>query len=102
MANFMETSDHIPSETIRTERLIPFRGIVGVAMRTGRSVGQALEPEWPLAIHTDGISQRFETPAITSAAGEALDEAAQTIIQGWGRQHDDATLVLAIPDSITS
>ena len=85
-------------QSTRMERLISFRGIVGVAMRTIRPFSLTLEPSWLLALHTDGISQRFDMPPITAVTGSALDRAAQSIVDRWGRSHDDATLVLVTLD----
>jgi serine phosphatase RsbU (regulator of sigma subunit) len=81
---------------IRSERLITYRGIVGVAMRTLRTFEYSLESDWTLALHTDGVSDRFEDEAMQSSNGN-LDEAAHGILMRWGRDRDDATIVLVQP-----
>jgi hypothetical protein len=81
---------------IRSERLITYRGIVGVAMRTLRTFQYTLESGWTLALHTDGISARFEDQAMQSSTGN-LHDAAQAILTRWGRDRDDATIVLVRP-----
>ncbi|HZR98282.1 MAG TPA: SpoIIE family protein phosphatase [Chloroflexota bacterium] len=79
-------------------RLITYRGIVGVTLRTIRAFELALAPDWLLLLHTDGVSARLDPgalPADTRVAPAALAEA---ILQRWGRASDDATVVVAAPD----
>ena len=77
----------------RTERLIAFRGIVGVAMRSVRVFTLPLESAWKLVIHTDGISARFDDSAFVGS--EDIDDLARGILDRWGRPRDDATIVVA-------
>jgi serine phosphatase RsbU (regulator of sigma subunit) len=77
----------------RPERLISYRGIVGVAMRTIRTFEYSLESAWTLVLHTDGVSARFEDGAVLNDH-VSVDEAAQAILHGWGRERDDATVVV--------
>jgi hypothetical protein len=77
----------------QVERLISYRGIVGMTMRTVRIFEYELESAWSLVLHTDGVSARFDDGVVLN--GDAcVDEAAQAIIDGWGRERDDATVVL--------
>ena len=81
----------------RTERLIAFRGIVGVAMRSVRVFTLPLEGAWKLVLHTDGISARFDDSAFVGS--DNIDDLAQGILDRWGRARDDATIVVAEPAS---
>jgi hypothetical protein len=78
------------------ERLISYRGIIGVAMRTVRAFHYALDLSWLLVLHTDGVSARFEEQDVTSDA-LPLDKTAGAILKRWGRERDDATVVLVRP-----
>jgi len=77
----------------RPERLISYRGIVGVAMRTVRTFEYSLESAWTLVLHTDGVSARFEDGAALNDH-VSVNETAQLILHGWGRERDDATVVV--------
>jgi serine phosphatase RsbU (regulator of sigma subunit) len=77
----------------RPERLISYRGIVGIAMRTVRTFEYSLESDWTLVLHTDGVSARFED-GVALNDHLSVDERAQAILHGWGRERDDATVVV--------
>lgn len=79
----------------RTERLIAYRGIVGVTLPTVRSVVIALERPWLLLLHTDGVSSRFAVESLGEATGPAPDALATAVLARWGRDTDDATVVVA-------
>jgi serine phosphatase RsbU (regulator of sigma subunit) len=78
------------------ERLISYRGIVGMAMRSVRIFEYELGPAWTLIMHTDGVSARFNDQ-LASAHAASLEAVADAILQGWARQRDDATVVLVRP-----
>jgi hypothetical protein len=81
----------------RTQRLVAQRGIVGMTLPTPRSSVYALGQDWVLLLHTDGVSARFaveSVPAVTSPTPAAL---ATAVLEGWGRDTDDATVVVARP-----
>jgi hypothetical protein len=62
-----------------------------------RSFKVLLEREWLLLLHTDGVSASFtlgDLPEFTSPAPESL---AAAVLAGWGRDTDDATVVVARP-----
>jgi phosphoserine phosphatase RsbX len=80
----------------RTERLTAFRGIVGVAMRSVRLFQIPLAQTWKLILHTDGISARFDNSAFAGTGD--LEGLAQGILDRWGRERDDATVVLVAPE----
>ena len=78
----------------KAQRLLAFRGIVGSTLPTVRPVTCPLAAPWLLALHTDGVSARFELEATAPAA---LQAAADDLLARWGRATDDATIVLAAP-----
>lgn len=80
----------------RWERFAPFRGIVGVTMRSVRSFTFALEPGWALVLHSDGVSSRFDELALDDLLQQGPRAAATDLIDTWGRATDDATAVVAL------
>ena len=81
----------------RETRLISYRGIVGANVGRVRSAAVSLEPEWLLAMYTDGISARFDLQQLLAMNGSQADSLASRILAGWGRPLDDATIVIARP-----
>lgn len=79
----------------RTQRLIAYRGIVGVALPPVRSFQIALERDWLLALHTDGVSARFALDGIPDVDSATPERLASLVLTGWGRASDDATVVVA-------
>ena len=84
----------------RTHRPITYRGIVGSAMRIVRSFDLALDGDWLLVLHTDGLSARLELPAPESARTD-LQAVADDRLARWSRPSDDATVVVAAPAQST-
>jgi serine phosphatase RsbU (regulator of sigma subunit) len=78
----------------KAQRLLAYRGIVGSVLPTVRAFTSPLTAPWLLALHTDGVSARFELEATAPAA---LQAAADDLLACWGRGTDDATIVLAAP-----
>lgn len=79
----------------RTERLIAYRGIVGVSLPTVRPFVVVLEREWLLLLHTDGVSARFAAESLPEFAHPEPGSLAAAVLAGWGRDTDDATVVVA-------
>jgi serine phosphatase RsbU (regulator of sigma subunit) len=78
----------------RDHRLISFRGIVGTTVGKVSAFTLDLPGSWMLILHTDGISARFDTPALVSGNWQDL---AHRILDRWGRTADDATVVVVGP-----
>jgi negative regulator of sigma-B (phosphoserine phosphatase) len=72
-------------------------GILGLNLR------KAVEFEYPyrslkaVVLHSDGISSRFELSDYPSLY-EQPQEVADQIMAKWGKDHDDATIVIAVED----
>jgi serine phosphatase RsbU (regulator of sigma subunit) len=79
----------------QTQRLIAYRGIVGVTLPTVRSFVVPLEGEWLLLLHTDGVSARFAVESLPEFTDPASESLAAAVLAGWGRETDDATVVVA-------
>jgi serine phosphatase RsbU (regulator of sigma subunit) len=78
------------------QRPISYRGIVGTVMRTVRSFEIQLEKPWLLAMHSDGLSSRLEIPEPSEAWNDP-QALADGFLAQWGRQTDDATVVVITP-----
>jgi serine phosphatase RsbU (regulator of sigma subunit) len=76
----------------RTQRPIIHRGIVGAALPTIRTQDLPLEPEWLFVMHSDGISSSVNLAELSHLDPLVL---AETVVARWGRQLDDATVVVA-------
>lgn len=83
------------------ERLIAYRGIVGVAMRTVREFVYSLEADWVMVLHTDGIRARFDLSALPAFQQRNMQVLATAILADWSRLQDDATVVAVQPASPT-
>jgi hypothetical protein len=79
------------------ERLIAYRGIVGVAIPRVRAFSFALAPEWLLLIHTDGVRGRFQADSLPGHLRADPHALAENILHTWARSTDDATVVVAQP-----
>jgi serine phosphatase RsbU (regulator of sigma subunit) len=86
-------------ESGRTLRLVAQRGIVGVTMPTPRCAVYTLEGDWLLLLHTDGVSARFHVERVSEIASPTPAVLAAAVLKGWGRDTDDATVVVARPRS---
>jgi serine phosphatase RsbU (regulator of sigma subunit) len=76
-------------------RLTIHRGIVGKAMPTVRPFTVALAEDWLLLMHTDGVSGRFALPRVAPLDGGVPAALAERLLREWGRERDDATIVVA-------
>lgn len=75
-------------------RLMNYRGIVGVRVPTFRSFDYRLDGPWLLVMHSDGVSARFEISEVLGLAGSSPQSLAETILNTWGRETDDATVLV--------
>jgi phosphoserine phosphatase RsbX len=76
----------------------PRRGILGTVIPTLRPEYWDLPPAWAVVMFTDGISQRLaDTLNPLSIDGDSQTFTDQ-LVQTWGRQTDDATIVLVLSD----
>jgi hypothetical protein len=76
-------------------RLAPDRGIVGAAHRTIHTIVLPLTPPWIVLLHSDGISARFDAPSVPDEIKQDPGTLAEFVLAHWGRDHDDATIVVA-------
>jgi hypothetical protein len=74
--------------------LTPYRGIIGSVIPTIRSVALPLTAAWLLVLHTDGVSSRFALEELPDWHHCEPQMLAETILQAWGRQTDDATVLV--------
>jgi serine phosphatase RsbU (regulator of sigma subunit) len=79
----------------REQRFLTHRGIVGAMMRTVTVIEFALEEEWLVVIHTDGISARFDLEPLIALTDGDIQALADTILLRWSHVADDATTVVA-------
>jgi serine phosphatase RsbU (regulator of sigma subunit) len=80
----------------RHERMIAYRGIIGSAMRTVRPFTMPLAEEWTLLMHSDGISTRADLHALDVPMPWDADLLAVAVLERYGRQLDDALVVVAM------
>jgi negative regulator of sigma-B (phosphoserine phosphatase) len=66
-------------------------GIVGHNLRTLRTMPFVMQNGDIYCLHTDGVSSRGDLRGCLPGSPEAV---ARCIVDGWGRQHDDATAVV--------
>jgi serine/threonine protein phosphatase PrpC len=79
------------------QRQIAYRGVVGLTLPTIHAFEVALDPEWLLLLHTDGVSARLDPDALPAATRRTPQALADAILRQWGRATDDATVVAAAP-----
>ncbi len=81
----------------RRDRLLAFRGIVGVTFPRLKTFTYQLAPEWMLVMHTDGVKSHFQLDEMVNADRNDPQAMAQLILETWARETDDATVVVARP-----
>lgn len=85
----------------RTQRPVVFRGIVGGQQRTVRAQVLQLAPNWVLFMHSDGVSTRAQLDQVIAEhqrdnqPDDNVRHMAQSLVDQWSRNHDDATAVIA-------
>ena len=80
--------------------LVAYRGIVGATLPRLRSFSHALGLDWMLIMYTDGIRSRFRHEALADAAAHKPQTLADAILRGWARETDDATVLVARPETL--
>jgi anti-sigma regulatory factor (Ser/Thr protein kinase) len=75
-----------------TVRPISLSGIVGYTMRRVREETFPCAPGDLIVMYTDGISERFDLSALLPQTPD-LRALAETIVQNYGRENDDATVI---------
>jgi hypothetical protein len=78
----------------RTEHLIPQTGIVGSAMPRVRPTAAAWGPGARLVMHSDGISARWHVGAYPGLMHAHPSIMAGVIYRDFGRDRDDATILV--------
>ncbi|HET9015204.1 MAG TPA: SpoIIE family protein phosphatase [Thermomicrobiaceae bacterium] len=76
------------------ERLVAFRGIVGGHHLHLRPLSLDLVEPWTFILHTDGVSARFDTDDVPELESGDPSQVASAILERYGRDHDDATVVV--------
>jgi len=79
----------------RQHRLPPQRGIVGATMPNLRRFDWPLAPGWLLLVHTDGVREHFDADVLPEPMMGDPQGLANGILQAWGRQTDDALVLVA-------
>jgi serine phosphatase RsbU (regulator of sigma subunit) len=75
------------------ERLIPAAGIIGGSMRTPREQQMTLQPGDAVVMYSDGVRDRFELGDYPQLPGQDAETIARTLIQRFGKDHDDAACI---------
>ena len=81
------------------QRLIAYRGVVGMTFPNVRAFELGLDGAWRLLLHSDGVSARCDPDALDSETARAPQPLADAILRQWGRATDDAIVVVAAPAS---
>jgi anti-sigma regulatory factor (Ser/Thr protein kinase) len=81
----------------RERRLSSARGIVGSVLPSIRPDELSITNHWRLVLHSDGVSARFHLGDLTLKCA-SIEELSETILAGWGRARDDATVVVVGSD----
>lgn len=79
----------------RQERPISYRGVLGAALPTVREFEFHLGQDWLLLMHSDGIRSRVELIELAAFRERQPQALADTIVAQWGREQDDATVLVA-------
>ena len=74
------------------KRWSPDRGVLGRGIREPHLIGFPLSGEWTVLLHTDGVTARFEFSEVSHDL--SADAMAEDVLARWGRQTDDATVVV--------
>jgi len=74
-------------------RLVSQAGVLGQNMRTPLHQIIQLEPGDLIVLYTDGVSDRFTSDDYPGVLHHAPKEAANNIVQRFGKDHDDAACI---------
>jgi len=83
----------------RRERPISYRGIVGAVLPTIRTFTLSLDADWTFIMHSDGVSARIDPAKLATQPPWQPEALAQAILARYSRASDDATVVVAAPNS---
>jgi len=81
------------------------RGIVGVNAPTPTVTAHRWEPDYTLVLHSDGVSSAWRATDFPELARVSTKEAAQRLLMRWGKDLDDATVIVirnALPEGYRS
>ena len=76
----------------------PTDGILGLNLRKPLKFEYKYSGLTAVMLHSDGISDRFNVTDYISFQTEP-QQTAEKIMKEWGKEHDDATIILAIDDN---
>lgn len=79
----------------RAKHLLSMAGIVGCNLRRVRKFEYAYEPVSGILMHSDGVSGRFDLSKYPYLRRDP-QLAAERIIEEWGKERDDATILIAV------
>ncbi len=77
----------------RPARLLSMAGNLGHQIRSPREEQHTLTPEDVVVIYSDGIKDRFEQEDYPQMLYQSADTVARTMVERFGKPHDDATCV---------
>jgi len=73
-------------------------GIVGANLRKAKKFEYRYDSLRAVVLHSDGVSGRFDLSDYPSVYEEP-QRVAERIMTEWGKEYDDATIVIAVEDS---
>jgi serine phosphatase RsbU (regulator of sigma subunit) len=79
----------------KQRRFTADRGIVGCSLPAVHQIELALDDDWLLVVHTDGVSTQFGLHVLPLCLRDGAQSVADEILRRWGRDSDDATVVVA-------
>ena len=79
----------------RSRHPLSMAGIVGYNLRKIRKFEYPYEPAGVVLLYSDGISSRFD-PSKYPQLRRDPQRAAEQIIEEWGKETDDATILIAV------
>ena len=77
----------------RELRLLSRSGIVGGSRRSPKEEQMILTPGDVVLLYTDGVKDRFELQDYPQLLHHTAESIARTVIQRFGKDHDDATCI---------
>lgn len=73
-------------------------GIIGMNLRNAKKFEYRYGSLRAVVLHSDGISGRFDLSDYPSVY-EQPQRVAERIVAEWGKEHDDATIIIAVEDA---
>ena len=74
-------------------RLLSRAGIIGNGRRSPKEEQMSLMPGDVVLLYTDGVKDRFQLKDYPQLLHHAAESIARTVIQRFGKDHDDATCI---------